>query len=104
MHGLRGFLVIGMAERCVGLAQGCAKNGERQNWRLGWANIAQIQRPGCAGQPGRCIWVDFLGRLCVADLGHCLHALGRGGGLADGLVGIICYGRKKALSHLGALG
>ena len=46
----------------------------------------------------------FCGRLCVAGLGHCLHTLSCGGGLAEGLVGIACYGREEALCNLGALG
>ena len=40
----------------------------------------------------------------MAGLGHGLNALCRGGGLAEGLVGAVGYGREKALGDLGALG
>ena len=43
------------------------------------------------------------GRLCRGSLGHGLHALGGGGGLAEGLVGIVGHGREKILCHLCAL-
>ena len=70
-----------------------------------WGGQILPKYNGPAAQGNRAVvHGQIFGRLCVADLGHCLYALGSGGGLADGLVGIICYGRKKALSYLGALG
>ena len=101
----RGFLAILVAVRHVAVAQGCAKNGERQNVHCWRANIAQMQcDPAALGNRVVVNGQIFCGRLCVAGLGHCLHTLGSGGGLAEGLVGIVCYGRQEALCNLGSLG